>query len=117
MFVTFSLNGRIVAFVRDNNLFLKKLDFDTESQITKDGKKNELINGIADWVYEEEFANVQYFQFSPDNKLLAFVKFYKKDVSAGRPPELDRPPEPRRPLCRDDPRAQADPYAATTFVP
>ena len=77
---TFSPNGRIVAFARDNNLFLKKLDFDTESQITKDGKKNELINGIADWVYEEEFANVQYFQFSPDNKLLAFVKFYEKDV-------------------------------------
>ncbi|PID94736.1 MAG: S9 family peptidase [Bacteroidales bacterium] len=77
---SFSPNGRIVAFARGNNLFLKKLDFGTESQITKDGKKNKIINGIADWVYEEEFANVKYFEFSPDSRLLAFVKFYEEPV-------------------------------------
>ncbi len=76
----FSPNGRVIAFVRDNNLYLKKLDYDTESQITKDGKKNEVINGLADWVYEEEFSNIQYFKFSPDNKLLAYVKFNEKEV-------------------------------------
>ncbi len=76
----FSPNGRMVAFARDNNLYLKKLDFDTESAVTKDGKRNEVINGTADWVYEEEFSEVRYFAFSPDNKLLAFVKFNEKDV-------------------------------------
>ena len=76
----FSPNGRIIAFARDNNLFLKKLDFNTESQITKDGKKNEIINGTPDWVYEEEFTNIRYFEFSPDSKLLAFVRFDEKEV-------------------------------------
>ncbi|MDR0828552.1 MAG: S9 family peptidase [Prevotellaceae bacterium] len=76
----FSPNGRIVAFARDNNLFLKKLDFGTETQITKDGKKNEIINGTPDWVYEEEFTNICYFTFSPDSKLLAFLKFDEKEV-------------------------------------
>ena len=76
----FSPNGRIVAFARDNNLFLKKLDFETESQITKDGEKNKIINGTPDWVYEEEFSNIRYFDFSPDSKLLAFVKFDESEV-------------------------------------
>jgi len=77
---SFSPNGRIVAFARDNNLFLKKLDFETESQITKDGEKNRIINGTPDWVYEEEFSNIRYFEFSPDSKLLAFVKFDENEV-------------------------------------
>ncbi len=77
----FSPNGRMVAFARDNNLYLKKLDFGTESNVTTDGKAGEVINGTPDWVYEEEFQNIQYFEFSPDNKLLAFVKFNEKDVN------------------------------------
>ncbi|MDR1542865.1 MAG: S9 family peptidase [Prevotellaceae bacterium] len=76
----FSPNGRIVAFARDNNLFLKKLDFGTENQITKDGAKNSVINGTPDWVYEEEFGKIRYFDFSPDSKLLAFVKFDESEV-------------------------------------
>lgn len=53
-----SPNGQQVAFVRDNNIFLVKLLYDNaESQVTKDGKVNEIINGIPDWVYEEEFAD------------------------------------------------------------
>lgn len=76
----FSPNGRMVAFARDNNLYIKKLDFDTESAVTKDGKRNEVINGTADWVYEEEFSEVRYFTFSPDNRLLAFVKFNETAV-------------------------------------
>ena len=77
---TLSPNGRIVAFARDNNLYLKKLDFETESQITKDGEKNKIINGTPDWVYEEEFTNIRYFDFSPDSKLLSFVKFDESEV-------------------------------------
>ena len=76
----FSPNGRTIAFARDNNLFLKRLDFETESQITKDGAKNKIINGTPDWVYEEEFNNIRYFEFSPDSKLLAFVKFDETEV-------------------------------------
>ena len=85
----FSPNGRIVAFARDNNLYLKKLDFDTESQITKDGKAGLVINGTPDWVYEEEFSNIRYFAFSPDNKLLAFVKFNEIDVRQYAMQEFD----------------------------
>lgn len=77
----FSPNGRIVAFARDNNLYLKKLDFDTESQITKDGEKNKIINGTPDWVYEEEFTNICYFEWSPDSKLLAFIRFDEREVN------------------------------------
>lgn len=55
---TFSPDGRMVAFVRDNNIYLKKLDYNTESAITTDGAKNKILNGIPDWVYEEEFACV-----------------------------------------------------------
>ena len=61
----FSPDGTMVAFVRDNNLFLVKLLFgNSESQITKDGKRNEVLNGIPDWVYEEEFSMSRAFDFS-----------------------------------------------------
>lgn len=76
----FSPNGRLVAFSRDNNLFIKKLDFNTEIQITKDGKKNHIINGTADWVYEEEFACTRYFEWNADSKLLAYVKFDETNI-------------------------------------
>ena len=54
---------------------MKKVDFKTDIQITKDGEKGKIINGIADWAYEEEFAATRYFEWSPDSKLLAFIKF------------------------------------------
>ena len=51
----FSPDGNLIAFIRDNNIWLVKLLYDNaESQVTKDGKRNEIINGIPDWVYEEE---------------------------------------------------------------
>ena len=71
----FSPDSRYIAFARENNLYLHKLDFGTESPITKDGEWGKIINGTPDWVYEEEFAATRYFVFSPDSKLLAFVKF------------------------------------------
>ncbi|MDR0370524.1 MAG: S9 family peptidase [Prevotellaceae bacterium] len=76
----FSPDGRYIAFARENNLYLKKMDFGTESAITKDGEAGKTINGIADWVYEEEFGQVRYFAWSPDSKMLAYVKFDESDV-------------------------------------
>ena len=77
---TFSPDGERVAFVRNNNLFLKNLKFGTENQITTDGKKNELINGASDWVYEEEFGSSKAYEWSPDSKFLAFIKFNETEV-------------------------------------
>lgn len=76
----FSPDSRYVAFARNNNLYLKKLDFNTESAITKDGEKNKIINGVPDWLYEEEFGVVRCFEWSPDSKLLAFIKFDETEV-------------------------------------
>lgn len=76
----FSPDGERVAFVRDNNLFIKTIKFGTEFQITSDGKKNEIINGIPDWVQEEEFGYARAFEWSPDSKMIAFLKFNESDV-------------------------------------
>ncbi len=77
----FSPDGTLIAFVRDNNLFLVKLLFgNSESQITKDGKRNEVINGIPDWVYEEEFATNSSFTFSADNTMLAWIRYDESQV-------------------------------------
>ncbi|MCW0482148.1 S9 family peptidase [Gaoshiqia sediminis] len=78
---TFSPDGERVAFVRKNNLFVKSLKFGTESQVTFDGKKNEIINGAPDWVYEEEFAYNKAFSWSPDSKFLAFIRFDEREVN------------------------------------
>jgi dipeptidyl-peptidase-4 len=77
---TLSPDGERVAFVRKNNIFIKSLKFGTENQVTKDGKQNEIINGAPDWVYEEEFGFNKAFEWSPDSKFLAFIKFDESDV-------------------------------------
>lgn len=77
----FSPDGTMVAFVRDNNIFLVKLLFNNaESQITKDGERNKVINGKPDWVYEEEFAFNCAFDFSADSEMLAWIRFDETDV-------------------------------------
>ncbi len=76
----YSPNGRMVAFVRDNNIFIKKLDYGTEVAVTRDGKRNEIINGTPDWVYEEEFALTSTLQWSPDDATLAFIRFDESQV-------------------------------------
>ena len=76
----FSPDSRYIAFARENNLFLKKLDFKSESSITTDGAIGSIINGTPDWVYEEEFISTRYFEWSPDSKMLAFVKFDESRV-------------------------------------
>jgi dipeptidyl-peptidase-4 len=77
---TFSPDGERVAFFRQNNIFIKSLKFGTESQVTRDGKHNEIINGAPDWVYEEEFSYNKAFEWSPDSQFLAYVKFNEMEV-------------------------------------
>lgn len=77
----FSPNGNLIAFVRNNNLFLVKLLFgNAESQVTTDGKFNEVINGLPDWVYEEEFSTNRSFDFSSDSQMLAWVRYDESKV-------------------------------------
>ncbi len=78
----FSPDGSKVAFVRDNNIFIKNLNDGTgkEEQVTFDGKNNEIINGASDWVYEEEFEFTIAFFWSPDGRYLAFYRFDERDV-------------------------------------
>lgn len=90
----FSPDGNQVAFVRDNNIFLVKLLYgNSESQVTEDGKQNEVLNGIPDWVYEEEFSFNRALEFSADSQMLAFIRFDEKDVPSYSFPLLpDKPP-------------------------
>lgn len=77
----FSPDGNVVGFVRDNNIFLVKLLYNNaESQITKDGEFNKVINGKPDWVYEEEFSMNQAFDFSNDSELIAWIRFDESAV-------------------------------------
>jgi len=77
----FSPDGTMIAFVRENNIFLIKLLYDNaESQVTKDGKKNEVINGIPDWVNEEEFGHSRAMVFTADSKQLVWVRYVERAV-------------------------------------
>ncbi len=71
----FSPDGTKIAFAKSNNLYVYDIASKQTKQITTDGKKNHIINGITDWVYEEEFAFVRAFDWSADSKKLAFIRF------------------------------------------
>ena len=77
---TFSPDGTKVAFVFENNLYIKDITNGKENQITFDGKKNNIINGASDWVYEEEFKLVRGFEWSGDSRTIAFYKFDESHV-------------------------------------
>ncbi|WP_366187459.1 S9 family peptidase [Flavobacterium ovatum] len=77
---TFSPDGKKIAFAKDNNLYVYDLGTKTITTITTDGKKNEIINGICDWVYEEEFSFVRAFDWSADSKKLAYIRFDENQV-------------------------------------
>ena len=77
---TFSPDATKVAFMRDNNLFIKDLQTKEELQFTHDGKWNHVINGAPDWVYEEEFGFAQGFFWSPDSKKIAYYRFDESNV-------------------------------------
>lgn len=77
-----SPDGRMVAFVdpADNNIYLRKLDYNTEVAVTTDGAKRKVINGVPDWTYEEEFTTSQSMTWSPDCLTLCYIKYNEADV-------------------------------------
>lgn len=77
---TLSHDGRCVAYMRDNNIFISNLDYGTDKPITQDGEKNKIINGIPDWAYEEEFGMETAMLWSVDDQILAYIKFDESQV-------------------------------------
>jgi len=73
-------NSEKIAFVIRNNIYFQDLNTDLILQITKDGIPNAIINGAADWVYEEEFSLVQAFQWNSSGDQIAYIKFDETDV-------------------------------------
>jgi len=84
MVPVFSPNSKMLAYVCDNNIWLVKFDFTTESQVTKDGELNKILNGVTCWVYEEEFGVTRLMEFSPDNKFLVYVRTDESEVQQYR---------------------------------
>ena len=76
----FSPNNRMVAFVCDNNIYLKKLDYNSEVAVTNDGVRNEVINGVPDWTYEEEFSTSSSMSWSPESDMLCYIKYNENEV-------------------------------------
>ncbi len=77
---TFSPDGKMIAYAKENNLFVYDIATKKSTPITNDGKKNAIINGITDWVYEEEFAFVRAFDWSKDSKKIAYIRFDESQV-------------------------------------
>ena len=77
---TFSPDGSKIGYAKSNNLYVYDLASKKTTQVTTDGKKNSIINGITDWVYEEEFAFVRAFDWSADSKKLAYIRFDESEV-------------------------------------
>ena len=77
---TFSPDGTKIGFAKANNLFIYDIASAKVTQVTTDGKKNSVINGITDWVYEEEFAFVRAYDWSADSKKLAYIRFDESEV-------------------------------------
>lgn len=75
-----SPNGRMVAFVADNNIYIRKNDYGSEVAVTKDGEYNKVINGIPDWVNEEEFATSRSMAWAPDNLTLCYLRYDEAQV-------------------------------------
>lgn len=76
----FSPDGLKIAYAKENNLFIYDIASQKSTPVTADGKKNSIINGITDWVYEEEFAFVRAFDWSADSKKIAFIRFDESEV-------------------------------------
>ncbi|HLV41142.1 MAG TPA: S9 family peptidase [Brumimicrobium sp.] len=77
---SYSPDGKKVAYIYKNNIYVKTIANGKVKTITKDGKENEIINGTTDWVYEEEFAYVKAYDWSPNSEHLAFLRFNESEV-------------------------------------
>lgn len=86
MIPTLSPDGRMVAFVREGDIYIKKFDFDTEVRVTTDAARNRVMNGVTDWVYEEEFSVTRLMSWSEDGASLAFVRTDETAVPEYRMP-------------------------------
>ena len=88
-----SPNGKYVVYAKNNNLYIYKVDFNTEVEITNhNGQRNytdvdarqhtelRMFNGVSDWLYEEEFGVTRLFEFSPDSRMVAFVRLDDQQV-------------------------------------
>jgi dipeptidyl-peptidase-4 len=84
MLAEYSPNGKMVSYLYKNDIFVKHLETGKIVKLTQDGKRNKVINGSTDWVYEEEFSIAKAYDWSPDSKYIAFLKFDEKAV-----PEFD----------------------------
>ncbi|MDE6270725.1 MAG: S9 family peptidase, partial [Muribaculaceae bacterium] len=76
----FSPDSRAVAFVAEGNIYIKKLDYNTQVAVTTDGKKNSVINGVPDWTYEEEFSTTCSMAWAPDALTLCYLRYDESDV-------------------------------------
>ena len=77
---TMSPDGRYLAYVWQNNLYYFSIEDEETLPVTDDGVANEVINGMSDWVYEEEFGFTKAFFWSPDSRRIAFIRFDESDV-------------------------------------
>jgi len=93
--VALAPDNQKVAYVKDNNIYIYHAGFKTNRQVTEDGEKNKIINGVPDWVYEEEFSTNRMMEWSPDSRFLAWVRFDESKVA-----------EFSFPLYQDEGRAQ-----------
>ena len=76
----FSPKGDKLAYVYQNNIYIYDTQSQKEQQVTFDGQKNKIINGVSDWVYEEEFAIVRTFDWNADGSQLAYIRFDESQV-------------------------------------
>ena len=77
---TFSPDGSKVAYGYNNNIYVRDLASGTTTEVTTDGKKNRIINGITDWVYEEEFGFVRAFDWNAAGTHIAYIRFDETQV-------------------------------------
>ena len=76
----YSPDGKSVSFIYGNDIFVKQVANGKVVKLTEDGKRNKIINGTTDWVYEEEFSITKGYDWSPDSKWIAFLRFDEKEV-------------------------------------
>ena len=91
----FSPDSRMVAFVAGNNIYIKKLDYNTEVAVTTDGVCNGIINGVPDWTYEEEFTTTCSMAWAPDALTLSYLRYDESSVPMYSFPLYEGSCEPR----------------------
>lgn len=107
---TMSHDGRMVAYMRGNNIYISNLDYGTDKAITKDGEERKVINGIPDWAYEEEFGMQTAMRWSADDNNLAYIRFDESKVPVY---SFDQ----YKSYCEDDPLSDAYPSSYSYKYP